>query len=129
MTDPISQFITQLKNASVAHKEEIVFPYSKLVFAVAALLKEGGWVADVTRRGKKQTKTIEVKIAYVDGGPRIQGVSRVSKPSRRIYKRSALLYPLRSGFGRYVLSTTNGILFGEDARKARVGGEVLFKIW
>lgn len=130
MTDPISHFIAKLKNASVLGKPSVIFPYSKPVFAVAALLEKGEWVGEVARRGKKTGKFIEVKLRYdAEGKPRIAKVERLSKPSRRRYEKVKNIRPVRSGRGKVVLSTTKGMLFGEDARAANVGGEPLFSIW
>ena len=128
--DNLSNFITVLKNAADAGKQSVLFPYSKMIASIAELLQKEGYLISVERKGKKMTKYIEVVLAYnEDKNPKITGVARVSKPSRRVYSRSKNLYPVLNGIGRVVLSTPKGVMTGSAARKERVGGEVLFKIW
>lgn len=129
VNDPISDFIIQLKNATMVRKEFVVVPYSKLKFAVAQKLEEKGFIGAVAKRGKKARKFLEVEMRYDNGLARIMGVSRVSKPGRRVYVSSSAIRPVRFGKGALILSTPKGILSGEEARKEHVGGEALFKIW
>lgn len=129
VSDPISDFIIQLKNASLIGKESVALPYSKLKFAVAEKLAERGYVASVQRRGKKARKVLEVELSYNNGVSKIKDVSRVSKPGRRVYYSVSTIRPVRFGKGALILSTPKGILTGEEARKEHVGGEALFKIW
>lgn len=130
VTDPIGDFIIQLKNASAVKKENVVVPYSKFKFNVAKKLEKEGYLKAVTKRGKKARKCVEVEIVYDSNGEsKIHGVSRVSKPSRRIYQSVSEIQPVLRGKGNLVLSTPKGILTGSEARKEQVGGEVLFKIW
>lgn len=130
VTDPIGDFIIRLKNGSDAKKPIVEVPYSKFVENVARTLKASGYVDAVDVQGKLFNKTIFVTLRYFAGtGARIHGVERVSKPSRRVYQRSADIRGHRSGFGSVVLSTPKGVLVGDDARRQKVGGEVLFKIW
>ena len=129
VSDPISDFIIQLKNAALVQKESVVLPYSKLKFAVAEKLKERGYLASVEKRGKKARKLLEVELTYESGKARISDVVRVSKPGRRMYFPVSAIRPVRFGKGALILSTPKGILTGEEAKKEHVGGEALFKIW
>ena len=130
VNDPVGDFIIQLKNASMAGKPFIVLPYSKLKLAVATSLEKNGFIKLVTKRGKKTRKMIEVELLYIDDGKsRIQGVSRVSKPGKRVYQSVKSIFRVRSGQGAIILSTPKGILTGDEARKEHVGGEALFTIW
>ncbi len=130
VTDPIGDFIIQLKNAAAVRKPSVVTPYSKMRFAVAEALRKEGYLVSVAWHGKKAHKSLVVDIAYGKGGaPRMVGVKRMSKPGRRIYERVLTLRPVKSGKGSLILSTPKGILSDRDARKERVGGEALFKIW
>ncbi|MCH7529639.1 30S ribosomal protein S8 [Patescibacteria group bacterium] len=130
VNDPIGDFIIQLKNASAVKKKNIIVPYSKFKFEVAQKLEKEGYLKAVTKRGKKARKCVEVEIVYDnDDESKIHGVSRISKPSRRIYQSVSEIRPVLRGKGNLVLSTPKGILTGAEARKKRVGGEVLFKIW
>ena len=130
VNDPVGDLIIQLKNAGMAGKPLVSLPYSKLKFAVATALEKNGFIKSVTKRGKKTRKVLEVELLYInDGKARIQGVSRVSKPGRRVYQGVRSIFRVRGGRGAFILSTPKGILTGEEAQKEHVGGEMLFKIW
>lgn len=129
VTDPISNFIISIKNASDARKETVTVPYSALKESIAHVLAKGGYVTTIEKKGKKVIKTLEIGLVYISNAPRINGVDRISKPSRRIYQKSKDVRMFKSGFGNTVLSTPKGILLDVDAKKHKVGGEVLFKIW
>ena len=90
---------------------------------------KGGYVSNVEKKGKKIMKTLEVGLVYNDSEPRVHGVDRISKPSKRIYQKAKDIRMFKSGFGNTVLSTPRGILLDVDAKKQRIGGEILFKIW
>lgn len=122
--------IIKLKNASLQGKETVSFPYSKMSLAIAELLEKEGWVKAVAKKGKKVLKTIEVELAYgEDKSPRVTGVERVSKLSKRVYKGSKEIRLVRNGYGTLVLTTPNGIVTDKQAKAQKVGGEALFKIW
>lgn len=127
--DPIADFIVRIKNAGDANKASVSIPYSALKENIAHTLLKGGYITSVDVQGKKIAKTLEIGIAYVDSMPRVHGIDRISKPSRRIYQKSKDIRMFKSGFGNTVLSTPQGILLDVDAKKAKVGGEILFKIW
>lgn len=130
VTDPISDFIIRLKNSSDAHKAVVEIRYSKFAENVAHALKKAGYIGSIEKKGKKYTEVLELAISYIaENEPRIHGVQRISKPSRRIYQKSSDIRTYRSGFGNTFLSTPKGILPDIEAKKNKVGGEVLFKIW
>jgi small subunit ribosomal protein S8 len=130
ITDPISDLVTRLKNGSNARKAVVTIPYTKFADNVVHALKKAGYVAAVEKKGKEIVgKTLEVAMVYGTNGARIHDLERVSKPSRRIYQRVTDIRTYKSGFGDIILSTPKGILTGAEARKHKVGGEVLFKIW
>jgi small subunit ribosomal protein S8 len=129
MHDPIADMIVRIKNASDSKKESVVFPHSKLKLAILATLEKHGFIKSFAKKGKKIAKWIEVVLAYDDGAPRITGVQRVSKSSKRIYQKAKDIRSVRNGFGRLVLSTPKGIMTDKEAREAKLGGEALFKIW
>lgn len=129
VTDPISNFITTLRNASDARKESITVPYSALKENIAHVLAKAGYVSTIKKEGKKAIKTLEVGLVYFGSEPRVHGVDRISKPSRRIYQKAQDVRMFKSGFGNTILSTSKGVLIDADAKKHKVGGEVLFKIW
>lgn len=129
VTDSISDFIIRIKNGSKAAKESVLVPYSKMAVAIAEALEKEGYVKGHTKKGKKIIKAIEVVLAYEGGKPKVTDVKRISKPSKRIYRKASELRPVRNGFGRLIVSTPKGILTDSEARKAGVGGEALFEIW
>ncbi|HJO89828.1 MAG: 30S ribosomal protein S8 [Candidatus Pacebacteria bacterium] len=129
VSDSIGDLIIQLKNAGNAGKTVISVPYSEFKFQVAEKLKEKGYTKSVSRRGKKIKKYLDIELEYKGKSPRINGVTRISKPGRRIYKKTSEIFPVKYGKGAIILSTPDGILTGEEARKKKMGGEALFKIW
>lgn len=130
VSDPVADFIIQLKNAGAAGRTQVVMPYSKLKLALAQKLETCGYLGAVVKRGKKARKALEIELKVGKGGrSSIQGVERISKPGRRIYTSVAHIRPVRQGKGVLVLSTPKGILTDSEARKAHVGGEALFMIW
>jgi small subunit ribosomal protein S8 len=129
MTDPIADMITRIKNAGLVKKASVALPYSKLKHAVAEKLVKSGYVKSVDSIGKGIERELEIGLLYDGPKHRIIDVKRVSKPSRRIYFGHQDIRPVRQGFGDLILSTPEGIVTGDEARKKNVGGEVLFKIW
>ncbi|MDP3962732.1 MAG: 30S ribosomal protein S8 [bacterium] len=129
VTDPISNFIISIKNGSDAGKTTIVVPYSALKESIAHVLAKGGYLSTIEKKGKKAIKTLEIGLVYLGDEPRVHGVDRISKPSRRIYQKANDIRMFKSGFGNTVISTPKGVLLDIDAKKNKVGGEVLFKIW
>jgi small subunit ribosomal protein S8 len=127
--DSISNMIIMMKNASLAGKETVSFPYSKMKNAIAECLKKEGYVGAVSKKVKGGLPILEVVLVYIDKKPKIVEVERMSKQSKRVYFGMKDIHQVKSGFGLLVLSTPKGILSGKDARKEQVGGEALFKVW
>ncbi|PIR82805.1 30S ribosomal protein S8 [Candidatus Kaiserbacteria bacterium CG10_big_fil_rev_8_21_14_0_10_59_10] len=129
-TDPVGDLIIRVKNAGAVRKESVSVPFSMLKFSIAEKLKDAGYVKAVEKKGKKVRKTLDIVLRYDEGGRHaIQGVRRVSKPGRRMYRSVQELSPVRYGHGTLILSTPRGILTDTEARKEKVGGEALFEIW
>ena len=130
MTDPVSDMIIRLKNAAMVGKEVVSMPASKLKHAIALKLKSRGFVADVVTHGKNAGKVLELTLARTQAGVfRVNDVRRVSKPGMRVYAGSKEITRVRGGTGSVLVSTPKGVLFGDEAQKEKVGGEVLFEIW
>lgn len=130
MVDVIAELINNLKVGNAAGRATATFPYSKLREAVLQTLEKEGFIKSFSKKGKKIIKTLEVELAYEeDKKPKIQGVQQVSKYSRRMYAKADELYPVRSGYGALIITTPKGVMTGRNARKEKVGGEPLFKIW
>jgi small subunit ribosomal protein S8 len=130
ITDPISDLIIRIKNGSDANKPTVEVVYSKFAESVAHALKKAGYLTSVEKKGKKTfANGLELGLVYFNGTPRIHGVERISKPSRRMYQKASDIRMYRSGFGNTFLSTPKGVMVDVEAKKNKVGGEVLFKIW
>ncbi len=118
-----------IKNANRVGHESIFVPYSKVKHAIAECLVKEGFLKGASKKAKKGIPVLEVELAYVDGAPKVNGVDRVSKLSRRVYAGVKSIKSTRSGYGSTIMTTPKGILTDKQARKEMVGGEVLFKIW
>ena len=118
-----------MKNASLAGKESVVMPYSKMKHAIADCLKKEGYIANVSKKISKSFPVIELTLVYTDKKPKITEVERVSKQSKRVYFGMKDIHKVRNGSGLLVLSTPKGILSGKEARTLQVGGEALFRVW
>jgi small subunit ribosomal protein S8 len=131
MVDSISQLLISLKNANNTGKESVVLSYTKFRENILDVLKKEGFIKSVSKKGKKTAGSeLAVELAYDESGAaKIQGVDQVSKPSKRIYQKSAELRTVKNGFGSLILTTPRGLMTGKTARREKVGGEVLFRIW
>lgn len=129
MVDVIAELTNNLKVSNLAGKDVVSFPYSKYREAILTTLKTAGFVKSFEKKGKKVIKTIEVELAYEDGKPVIQGVELISKYSRRMYTAADSIRSVRSGYGALIVTTSKGVMTDREARKSKIGGEVLFKIW
>jgi len=130
VTDPISDMLIRIKNAGMVRHETVTVPQSKFVLAVAEALKRHGYIASITKKNRKSVKLLEIGLIYGERNvPKVKGVDRLSKPSRRLYCGAKEIKSVRNGYGTLMLSTPKGVLSGNEARKAQVGGEMLFNIW
>ena len=127
--DTISNMIIQLKNAGLAGLENVHLPYSKLKHSVALVLKKEGFVKEIETKTEKGKKILSLDLFMTNRVPKIKGVARISKLSRRVYKKASEIRSVKNGYGAVVVSTSSGIMSGREARKAKLGGEVLFSIW
>ena len=118
-----------MKNGSLAGKESVSMPYSKMKEAILECLNKEGYVKKISKKVKKGQPMLEVELVYTDKKPKITEVERVSKQSRRVYFGVKDIHKVRNGSGLLVLSTPKGILSGQQARSEQVGGEALFRIW
>ena len=121
--------LTQLQNAQMVGKEKIKFPYSRMDENNLTLLEQKRLIKSAEKKGKNPKKYFDIVLRYTKGDGAIKGFSFVSKPSRRVYAGYQDIYPVKQGHGLSVLSTSEGIMTGVDAKKKKVGGEVLFTIW
>lgn len=129
LSDPISDFLTRLKNASRAENETFQAPFSKAKVEIARILKEEGyiWKYEVDDSGK--FPELRVSTRFVDGQAALTDLKKVSKPGRRNYVGVNEIPRVRSGLGISILSTSKGILSNREAKKENVGGELLAQVW
>ena len=128
-TDQIADLITRIRNAILVHKNEISVPASKLKVAILEGLKRTNFITDYSIIEGTPRNSIRVVINQIDEIPRINEITKVSKPGRRIYASVNELPKVKSGRGIVLISTSKGVMTGDEAKKARLGGEVLVKVW
>jgi len=128
--DVVADFLTVLRNGVARSKPQVTIDYSNLRHEIAKILKQEGYVTDVLVNDQDtQFKTLNVVLKYVDGESVIHEITRVSKPSRRIYKSVDKISPVIGGLGVNILTTSKGLMTDKTARKQRVGGELICTIW
>lgn len=130
MTDPISDFLTRLRNASKAKLAETSSPHSTLRESIAAILKAEGYIADY-KNGADAVghKTLVVTLKYVDGAAAITGLTRVSSPGRRLYFGYTEIPRVLNGLGISIISTSKGLMKDADCRRNKAGGELICNVW
>jgi small subunit ribosomal protein S8 len=130
MTDPIADLLSRIRNAQVAKHDRLDVPASKLKLEVVKLLKEEGFIKNFREIEGTPVGTLRVFLRYSqDGVPAISNIERVSKPGRRVYRKSDEIQPVRNGLGIGIVSTSQGLLTDAQARDRRVGGELLCQVW
>ena len=127
--DQISNLIIQIKNAGNAGHQSVDTTYSKLKHSILETLKKEGFVKDVEVKTEKGRKVLAIALLMENRVPRIKGVQRISKPSKRVYKKASEMRAVKSGYGALIVSTSKGVMSGSQAKKAALGGEALFTIW
>ncbi|HEX7963274.1 MAG TPA: 30S ribosomal protein S8 [Candidatus Saccharimonadales bacterium] len=128
-TDPIADMLTRIRNAVAVRKSEVSMPHSKAKQAVAELLKQSGFVADVAVADAEIGKTLKIVITRDGENARITEIVRLSKPGRREYSSSKEIPVVKGGRGVVIVSTSKGVMTGAEAKKQGVGGELICKIY
>jgi len=130
MTDPIADMLTRIRNASLARHDRTEMPYSRLKEHVARVLKSEGFVDDVRVSDGEGHKQLTVVLRYGrDKQSALDGVRRISTPGRRVYVRHDRIPRVLAGMGVSILSTSHGVMTDKDARKQKVGGELICEVW
>lgn len=129
VTDPISDFLTIIRNASKAKKVRVQIPASKTKISLAEIMKKHGYILDFEVIDDNKQNIINIVLKYRNGISAITGMKRISKPGLRIYKSSFEIPRVLNGLGTAVISTSSGLLTGKEAKVKAVGGEVLCYIW
>ena len=125
INDPIGDFLTRIRNGQQARKKTILSPSSTVREAIAAVLKDEGYIADYAVAAEGKKKTITVTLKYYQGKPVIERLERISTPSLRVYKGKGEVPKVLGGLGVAILTTPQGVLSDKKARAAGVGGEVI----
>jgi small subunit ribosomal protein S8 len=130
MTDPISDMLTRIRNGALARHDRVEMPHSKLKEQVGRVLKLEGFVDDVRVSEGEGPRTLTLVLRYSrEKSSAIDGVRRVSTPGRRVYVRYDRIPRVRSGLGVSILSTSHGVMTDKEARRQKVGGELLCEVW
>ncbi len=129
-TDPIADLLTRVRNASLARHQEVVLPSSRVKTEIARILVEEGFIASSENRVDEGHEHLVLTLKYVEGKtPVVSGLKRISKPGLRVYARKTEIPRVLGGLGVAILSTSHGIMTGQQARKLNLGGEVLCYVW
>ncbi|HVT43929.1 MAG TPA: 30S ribosomal protein S8 [Thermoanaerobaculia bacterium] len=130
MTDPIADMLTRIRNGIQAHHERVELPASKLKVEIARILVSEGFISNYKVSDDPLQKTLRIYLKYSDDGePIIHGIERVSKPGRRVYRAKDEIPRVLGGLGLAIVSTSRGVLSGNEAIRNGVGGEVLCQVW
>jgi len=134
MIDPISDMFTRIRNAQSSGKEEVLLPFSNLKMAIAKILKEKNYIEEVNKEKEGNINYIRIKLKYNSTSvnrrmPAIEGIKRISKEGRRKYIGKGDIRKIKQGYGISIISTSKGVMAGEEARKLGIGGELLCEVW
>ena len=130
MTDPIADMLTRVRNATTASHDTVDIPSSTQKLAIVKLLKDEGYIEDFETVPAKQGQIIRVSLKYSEERAKtIHGIRRVSKPGLRVYAQADKLPKVLGGMGTAIVSTSAGLMTGNDARRQRLGGEVIAYVW
>ena len=127
--DPIADMLNRIKNAQAVGHPTVEFPFSNLKNEVAKILEREGFIDKIEKKGRKTKKTIEITLKYDNKMPAISGIKKISKPGQRIYLDLTKIKKVRDGYGIAIISTSKGLMTDKEARKNKIGGEVLCEVW
>lgn len=126
MTDPITDMLNQIKNAQAVSRKTVNIPFSNLKYEIALILEKHGFVEKIEKKGRIPKKSIEITLKYPVV---ISGLKRISKPGQRIYTGFKYVKGSKGALGILIISTPKGLMTDKEARKNRLGGEILCEIW
>ena len=121
--------LTKIKNAVMVGKRRIKVPFARLDYEIAEALVKKGYLESVEKKGRSVKKIIDISIKYDGEKPKVNDIKLISRPSCKVYNGYKTLRRSKQGYGDYFLTTPRGIMTGVEARKSKVGGEVLFEVW
>ena len=129
LSDPIGDMLARLKNSQMRNHKKIEMPSSKFKAKIAEILKSEGYIVDFEVKSEKNKANLQISLKYNSGNPVISSIERVSKPGRRIFSSAESLPKVNNGLGIAIISTPKGVMTDIDARKQRVGGEIICKVF
>jgi small subunit ribosomal protein S8 len=129
VTDPIADLLTRVRNAAMARHDSVNVPASKMKIAVAKILKDEGFISDFSIVKSEPQRMIKITLKYIDKQPAFIGLERVSKPGLRVYSGKKEIPRVYGGLGIAIISTSKGLMTGQEAWKKNIGGEVLCYVW
>ena len=129
MTDPIADMLTRIRNANQMKHESVSMPASRLKLEILEVLKNEGYIAEYEKIEDGKQGVIKVTLKYVNKERVIKGIKRISKPGLRVYAKSTELPQVLNGLGVAIISTSNGVMTDREARKNKLGGEVIAFVW
>ena len=129
MTDPITDMLNLLRTAQAVEKTEVLVPLSKIKNEIANILTKEGFVGEVKKAVKGRSKVLKINLKYENGVPAIAGLKRVSKPGQRIYERSVEIKKIHGDYGISIVSTSKGLMTNKEAKKQKLGGEIICQVW
>jgi small subunit ribosomal protein S8 len=129
MTDPIADMLTRIRNAIMARHTRVLIPASKMKVAIAAILKEEGYIKDFDVVQDNPQGTLRISLRYVEKRPVLNQIKRISKPGLRVYTKRDAIPRVRGGLGTAIISTPQGLMTGRKAYQLGLGGEVVCYVW
>jgi len=129
MVDSITDMLNRVRNAQAVKHSMVSIPFSDLKYEIAKILEKKGFMEKVEKKGRKTKRVIEITLKYTDKTPAISGLKRISKPGQRIYTPWKKIKKVKAGFGIAIISTSKGLMTAEEARRQKLGGEILFEVW
>jgi len=129
MTDPITDMLNQIKNAQAVGKADVLIPLSKIKNQIADILCKENFISEIKKTTKDGLKVLKISLKYDIDLPAITGFKRVSKPGQRIYYGVSEIKKVKGGYGISIISTSKGLMTNKDAKKQKLGGEVICEVW
>jgi small subunit ribosomal protein S8 len=126
---PIADMLNRIRNAQAVQKETVEVPFSNMNLEIAKILEKNDFVGKAEKKGKKMKKIIEIDLKYDGKTPAVSGLKIISRPGQRIYVQSKNIKIVRGGYGISIVSTSKGLMTNKEARKQKVGGELICEIW
>lgn len=127
--DPITDMLNQIRNAVAVKKPELLLSFSNIKYEIAKILSEQGFIGEIKKNSKGKHKELKIILKYNDGISALSGVQRVSRQGQKIYQQVSEIKKIHGGYGISIISTSRGLMTNKDAKKQKLGGEVLLEAW